>query len=110
LLVCYIFFINNWVSLINRIFNEWELKGIPIRIEIGPKDIEKGKVIVFRRDNQKKEEIIIKDLKKTFGAQLSDAEREYLDSVYGAMGSMSQVERKIAIKKNTYPNLTHHHG
>ena len=31
-------------------FNEWELKGVPIRIEIGPKDLEKKSVIVARRD------------------------------------------------------------
>jgi prolyl-tRNA synthetase len=31
-------------------FNEWELKGVPLRIEIGPKDIEKGTVALARRD------------------------------------------------------------
>ena len=31
-------------------FNEWELKGVPIRIEVGPKDLEKNSVIVARRD------------------------------------------------------------
>jgi len=31
-------------------FNEWELKGVPIRIELGPKDIEQNSVIVARRD------------------------------------------------------------
>lgn len=31
-------------------FNEWELKGIPVRIEIGPKDIEKKEVSIVRRD------------------------------------------------------------
>lgn len=41
---------------------------------------------------------VIKDLKKTFGAQLSDAERDYLDTVYGAMDGMSQTQRDIAIK------------
>ena len=35
-------------------FNEWELKGIPIRIEIGPKDIEKKQAVVVRRDTGKK--------------------------------------------------------
>ena len=33
-------------------FNEWELKGVPIRIELGPKDIEKNSVIVARRDKK----------------------------------------------------------
>jgi len=35
-------------------FNEWELKGVPVRIEIGPKDLEKGQVVVVRRDTGQK--------------------------------------------------------
>jgi prolyl-tRNA synthetase len=35
-------------------FNEWELKGVPLRIEIGPKDIEKGHVVMVRRDTGEK--------------------------------------------------------
>ncbi len=31
-------------------FNDWELKGVPLRIEIGPKDVEKGSVAFARRD------------------------------------------------------------
>ncbi len=31
-------------------FNEWELRGVPVRIEIGPRDIEKGSVAIARRD------------------------------------------------------------
>jgi prolyl-tRNA synthetase len=39
-------------------FNEWEIKGIPIRIEIGPRDIENNQVIVVKRNTGEK--IIIK--------------------------------------------------
>ena len=35
-------------------FNEWELKGIPLRIEIGPKDVKKKQVVLVRRDNYEK--------------------------------------------------------
>jgi len=35
-------------------FNEWELKGVPIRIEIGPKDVEKNQVVLVRRDTGEK--------------------------------------------------------
>ncbi|HPS02321.1 MAG TPA: proline--tRNA ligase [Candidatus Sumerlaeota bacterium] len=35
-------------------FNEWELKGVPLRIEIGPRDIEKGHVVVARRIDKEK--------------------------------------------------------
>lgn len=38
-------------------YNDWELKGVPLRIEIGPRDIKKHVVTVARRDNFKKEEI-----------------------------------------------------
>jgi prolyl-tRNA synthetase len=31
-------------------FNEWELKGVPVRIEVGPKDVQKGSVALARRD------------------------------------------------------------
>lgn len=35
-------------------FNEWEMKGVPLRIEIGPKDIEKGVATLVRRDTLEK--------------------------------------------------------
>ena len=34
-------------------FNEWEMKGVPLRIEIGPRDIESGSVVYARRDIEK---------------------------------------------------------
>ena len=37
-----------------RKFHEWELKGIPIRIEIGPRDCENNEVVVVRRDTSEK--------------------------------------------------------
>jgi len=45
-------------------FNEWEMKGVPVRLEIGPKDLEKEQVILVRRDNNKKEAVKIKQLDK----------------------------------------------
>ena len=35
-------------------FNDWEMKGVPIRVEIGPKDIEKGQAVFVRRDTGEK--------------------------------------------------------
>ena len=45
-------------------FNEWELKGIPLRIEIGPKDLESDHLVLVRRDNNEKQTIKTKDLEK----------------------------------------------
>ncbi len=42
-------------------FNHWELKGVPLRIEIGPKDLEKGEITLARRDTF--ERIVVKDEK-----------------------------------------------
>ncbi|MBW2999501.1 proline--tRNA ligase [Candidatus Woesearchaeota archaeon] len=52
-------------------FNEWELKGTPIRIEIGPKDLETNQVVMVRRDNGKKLYIEIKDIKEAVAEQLA---------------------------------------
>ena len=35
-------------------FNDWEMRGVPIRIEIGPRDIENNECVVVRRDNKEK--------------------------------------------------------
>jgi len=35
-------------------FNEWELKGVPIRVELGPKDLAAGRVVLVRRDTGEK--------------------------------------------------------
>ncbi|ASK61397.1 proline--tRNA ligase [Virgibacillus phasianinus] len=43
-------------------FNEYEMKGIPIRIEIGPKDIEKEQAVIVRRDIGDKEFVALSEL------------------------------------------------
>jgi prolyl-tRNA synthetase len=45
-------------------FYHWELKGVPIRIEIGPKDIEKGQVVVVKRHDGQKFFVKEKNLKQ----------------------------------------------
>ena len=36
-------------------FNEWEMKGVPVRLEVGPKDVEKHQAVIARRDSGEKE-------------------------------------------------------
>ncbi len=45
-------------------FNDWELKGVPIRIEIGPKDMEKQSVIIAKRYNQEKSSLSFAEIEK----------------------------------------------
>jgi prolyl-tRNA synthetase len=53
-------------------FNEWELKGVPIRIEIGPRDLANNQVTVVRRDTGVKEQIILTDVKTRIPVLLED--------------------------------------
>lgn len=46
-------------------FNEYEMKGVPIRLEVGPKDIEKGQVVLARRDTGEKMVTPLENLEET---------------------------------------------
>jgi len=59
-------------------FNEWEMKGVPIRIEIGPKDIEKNQAMLFRRDELEKEPVSLDDLEEAVGNLLRDINNNLL--------------------------------
>lgn len=45
-----------------RKFNEWEMKGVPLRITVGKRDLENGQVEVYRRDTQEKQFVNIEDI------------------------------------------------
>ena len=53
-------------------FNEWVLKGIPLKIELGPKDLEKKQIILVRRDNSVKKPVKIKNLNKVIEKELQE--------------------------------------
>jgi prolyl-tRNA synthetase len=53
-------------------FNDWELKGVPVRLEIGPRDIENGVATVFRRDTCEKSPMALDTLTQTL-PQLLDS-------------------------------------
>jgi prolyl-tRNA synthetase len=61
-------------------FNDWEMRGVPLRIEIGPKDVAKGTVVLARRDKPGKEG-------KSFVPQagVSIAAAESLDAIQKAL-------------------------
>lgn len=51
-------------------FNDWELKGVPLRLEYGPKDMEKKQVVSVRRDTGAKAPIAIEGLGQTLNTLL----------------------------------------
>ena len=81
-------------------FNYWEMKGVPIRIDIGPKDIEKGNLTVFRRDTDKKEIISEKDLMKYINKVASECTKNLIkraDSLFE--GKIKDVKNIKEMKK-----------
>ena len=62
-------------------FNEWELKGVPLRIEIGPRDIENNTVVFSRRDGvQGKFNVPISDITTTVSENLDDIHNKLLEA------------------------------
>lgn len=48
-------------------FNDWEMRGVPVRIEIGPRDIENEECVIVRRDNSEKLIIKLSDIEEELG-------------------------------------------
>ncbi|MFZ0911154.1 MAG: proline--tRNA ligase [Candidatus Acidiferrales bacterium] len=71
-------------------FNDWEMRGVPLRIELGPKDVAKGSVVLARRDRPGKEG-------KSFVPQagLSDAVKTMLAEIQQAL-----FDRALAFRKS----------
>ena len=59
-------------------FAEWELRGVPLRVEIGPKDIEKSQVVVVRRDTREKTPVPVANL----SAAVVDLMKEIQQSLF----------------------------
>jgi prolyl-tRNA synthetase len=57
-------------------FNEWEMKGVPLRIEIGPRDIENNQAVLVRRDKNEKQFESIDDLATLIPTLLDTIQKE----------------------------------
>ena len=60
-------------------FSEWEMRGVPLRIEIGPKDIEKSQVLAARRDTREKAGVPMDGLAARVRELLDDIQRNLLE-------------------------------
>lgn len=77
-------------------FNEWEMKGVPLRIEFGPKDMEHDQVVVVRRDNNEKKIIKIEDLKEELPKILDDIQKNLYEK---AKNFMKKSIKKVSNKE-----------
>lgn len=60
-------------------FNEYEMKGIPVRLEVGPKDIENNQVVLVRRDTREKEIVTIDNLENRIVELLDEIQISLLE-------------------------------
>jgi prolyl-tRNA synthetase len=61
-------------------YNEHELRGVPVRLEVGPKDVASGAVMSVRRDNRAKESIPLAALAERLPALLEEVQRALFDA------------------------------
>jgi len=60
-------------------FSEQEMRGIPLRVEIGPKDVEKGQAVLVRRDNREKTIVPIGELADAVLALLDEIQKNLFE-------------------------------
>ena len=60
-------------------FSEQEMRGIPLRLEVGPKDIENGKCVLVRRDNGEKIEVSFEELEQKVSELLPAIQKDMLE-------------------------------
>jgi len=77
-------------------FNEWELKGVPLRIEVGPNEMEEESVTAVRRDNGNKKSLSLEKVGKDVDEELDDIQ----DSLYSGLEDYLQENIREAESKN----------
>lgn len=75
-------------------FAEYEMKGVPLRLELGPKDIEKNQCVLVRRDSGEKSFVSLDGIEETVAAML--------DSIHDGL----YAKAKKNLDENTFPAAT----
>ncbi len=63
-------------------FNQWEMKGVPLRLELGPRDIENGTVMAVRRDTHEKISLSLNDIENSIKELLDNIQQNMYDLAY----------------------------
>ncbi|MBQ0017262.1 MAG: proline--tRNA ligase [Clostridiales bacterium] len=87
-------------------FNEYEMKGVPLRIEIGPRDIESNQCVCVRRDTHEKSFVSldnvqesVKELLNTIQTNMYDLAKKFVDSCSEDVSSMEELVKVVDNKK-----------
>jgi prolyl-tRNA synthetase len=79
-------------------FNEWELKGVPLRIELGPRDLKQGSVVLARRDTFEKRSAKLSSIESEVRSELKAIQENLLRRA-------TEFLRKNTHQTNSYEKL-----
>ncbi len=84
-------------------YNEWEIKGIPVRVEIGPRDVAKRQAVVVRRDTNEKKTVKltkldaeIQNILKQMQSDLLNRSKEKLSEAIVDVGSIKDLKKVVS--------------
>lgn len=77
-------------------FNEWELKGVPLRAEIGPRNLREGTVTLSRRDSGGKEDVVERDAARRAGELLEEIQGALFERAKAMLESMTHVAKDFS--------------
>src|SRR5690554_3804181 len=87
-------------------YNDWEMRGVPLRLEVGPRDIEKDQVVLVRRDSGEKIFVAMDQLQETLKELLPQIQQEmytaakkFMDDNSFTAASMDEMEKIITEKR-----------
>ena len=85
-------------------FSEQEMRGIPVRIELGPKDIEANQCVVVRRDTREKQIVSLDEIETKLGEILETMQKEMLERAREHRDSHTYVAKNYEEFKDTIGN------
>jgi prolyl-tRNA synthetase len=87
-------------------FSEYEMKGIPLRLEIGPKDIENNQAVLVRRDTREKLVVSLDELENVVPALLEDIQNSLLEKARTAQNEKTTAAETLEELKNILDTKT----
>ncbi|SKA95721.1 prolyl-tRNA synthetase [Caloramator quimbayensis] len=87
-------------------FNEYEMKGVPLRVEIGPKDIENNQVVLVRRDNREKITVKMDELENRIVEILEDIQKSLYNKAKAHRDARTHVATNMEEFKDIVENKT----
>jgi prolyl-tRNA synthetase len=87
-------------------FNQWEIKGVPLRIEVGPKDLEHEEAVIVKRSNGKKKTVKFDELTKevthiaeTFTSEMRDEQLARFKDYIVDCNDLDEIKKAVGHKK-----------